>query len=496
MSVPFKQIPGNIRVPLFYAEVDASFANTAQINQRALLIGQKTTAGTATPDVPVQVQSVADAKAICGQGSILAQMVDTYRQNDPFGELWVLPVADAGGAVAATGSINTTAAATAAGTLSLYIGGMLVSLALTGAQTAAQIATALAAAINAINDLPVTAAVDGVVTSKVNLTAKNAGLAGNDIDIRFNHLGAAAGQVLPTGYAATIVAMASGATNPTLTTALANLVDQPFDFIAIAWNDTTSLDALKNLMNDTNGRWSWNVQVYGHVFAAYRGTFANRVSLGTGRNDQHATIMGFFDSPTPNWKWAAAVAGQTAVSARADAGVPLQTLSLFDVLAPPLQSRDSLTNRNTLLFDGISTFTVDAAGQVRIENLITTYQKNAFSQPDNSYLQVETMFLLMLVLRSLATMVTTKYARVKLAADGTRFAPGANVVTPGMIKEDLIAKYRELEAAGFVQNSAAFAAGIIVQISTSNPSRIDVLWPGTLISGLRIFALLAQFRLQ
>jgi len=496
LPVPFKQIPSNLRVPLFYAEIDPSFANTRQVTQRALLIGQKMTAGTATPDVPVQCQSVSEAKSLCGQGSILAQMAQTYRANDPFGELWLLPVADAGGAVAATGSVNSTNAATAPGTLYLYIAGMLVTLALTGSQTANQIATALAAAINAVNDLPVTAVVDGVTLSKVNLTAKNLGVCGNDIDIRFNYLGAAGGQTFPTGYAATIVAMASGATNPTLTTALANLTDQPFDFIAIPWTDTTSLDALKTLLNDTTGRWSWNVQVYGHMITAFRGTFGARVSLGTGRNDQHASIMGFFDSPTPNWKWAAAIAGQTAVSVRADAGTPLQTLPLFDVLAPPLQSRDSLTNRNTLLFDGVSTFTVDAAGQVRIENLVTTYQLNSFSQPDSSYLQVETMFLLMLVLRAMSSLVTTKYSRVKLAADGTRFAPGANIVTPAVIREDLIALYRELEYEGYVQNSAAFAQGLIVQKNATNPNRVDVLWPGTLINQLRIFAVLAQFRLQ
>lgn len=496
MAIPFKQIPGNIRVPLFYAEIDPTFANTATINQRALLIGQKIAAGAATANFPILCQGVADARTQAGQGSTLAEMAFTYRQNDPFGELWLLPVDDAGGSVAATGSINTTSAATAAGTLYLYIGGFLITLALTGLQTAAQIATALVAAINANNNIAVTAAVDGGITSQVDLTAKNKGLVGNDIDIRFNYLGSQGGQTFPTGYAATIVPMASGATNPTLTTALANLVDQPYDFIAIPWTDATTLNALQSFLNDTTGRWSWDVQVYGHMITASRGTFANRVTLGTGRNDQHASIMGFFDSPTPNWKWAAAVAGQLAVSVRADAGVPLQTLPLFDVLAPPIQSRDSLTNRNTLLFDGISTFTVDAAGQVRIENLITTYQQNAFSQPDNSYLEVETMFLLMLVLRGMATLVTTKYSRVKLAANGTRFAPGANVVTPNIIRADIIAYYRQLESQGFVQKSDVFAQGLIVQQNATNPSRVDVLFPATIVAQLRIFALLMQFRLQ
>lgn len=495
MPVPFKQIPSNIRVPLFYAEVDPTHANTAQLNQRALLIGQKTSAGSAVANVPVIVASVDEAKSFCGEGSILAHMVDTYRRNDQFGELWILPVADDGAAVAATGSIKTDSAATAAGTLYLYIAGMRVTLALTGSQTAAQIATALAAAIEAINDLPVDAVVDGVDNTKVNLTAKNKGLAGNDIDIRFNYQGTAGGESFPAGYAATITPMASGATNPTLTTALANLADEPFDFIAIPWTDATSLDALEDFLNDSTGRWSWQRQIYGHMIAAYRGSFANRVTLGTGRNDQHASIMGFFDSPTPNWNWAAAVAAQTAVATRADAGRPLQTLTLAGVLAPPIQSRDSLTNKNTLLFDGISTFFVDAAGGVRIERLITTYQKNAFGQPDNSYLDAETMFLLMFILRSLAGIVTTKYARVKLAANGTRFAPGLDIVTPDVIREDIIANYRELEFGGYVQDAEGFAAALIVEQDAGAPGRVNVLWAGTLTSGLRIFALLAQFRL-
>lgn len=495
MTVPFKNIPANIRVPLFYAEVDPSFANASQQTKRALLIGQKTAAGTGVADTPVIMQSVSDAKAIAGQGSVLAHMAETYRLGDPFGEVWLLPVADAGAAVAASGSINTTTPPSAAGTLYLYIAGQLVTLACTGSQTAAQIATALAAAINAINDLPVTAAVDGVVTSKVNLTAKNLGAVGNDIDIRFNYRGASGGEVFPTSYAATIVAMASGATNPTLTTALANLVDEPFDFIAIPWTDSTSLDALKNLLNDVSGRWSWAVQVYGHMITAHRASFANRVSFGAARNDQHASVMGFDGSPSPNWRWAAAVAAAAAVSCRADPGLPLQTLPLYGVLAPPLASRDSLSNRNTLLYSGVSTYTVDGSGQVRIENLITTYQKNAFAQPDSSYLQVETMFLLTHVLRELAGLVTSRYARVKLAEDGTRFAPGSAIVTPAVIREDLIAKYRELEFDGFVQNSETFAAGLIVEIDSNNPSRVNVLWPGELISQLRVFALLAQFRL-
>ncbi len=504
MTIPFKNIPSNLRVPLFYAEIDNSQANSAQANQRALIVGQINSAalpnaiaaGTAVPNVPILSQGVADAATQGGPGSMLHLMTQAYRQNDNFGEIWYLPLADDPAAVAASGSINITAPATANGTLYFYIGGVRIAQPVVTTQTAAQIATALAATINATPNLPVTAAVDGVTISKVDLTAINKGPAGNDIDLRINYLGTRGGEILPTGLTVAITAMVLGATAPSLATAFANLGSQAFDFIAFPYTDTTSLDAVKTLLNDQTGRWSWNVQIYGHMFTAYRGTVATQTTLGTGRNDQHASIMGFNDSPTPNWIWAAAQTGAAAVSLRADPARPLQTVIIQGVLAPPIQSRFQLTDRNTLLYDGISTFTVADDGTVAIENLITTYQKNTFGQPDNSYLEVETMFTLMYVLRAMATVVTSKYARMKLAANGTRFAAGSAIVTPNIIRADLIAQYRQLENNGFVQNGDAFKAAIIVEQNSSNPNRVDVLWPGTLIDQLRIFALLAQFRLQ
>jgi phage tail sheath gpL-like len=493
MTVPFQQIPSNLRVPLFYAEVNNSQANTGGQSQRALIIGQITSAGAAPANIPLRCLGAADAITQGGAGSMLALMAQAYLANDPFGEVWYLPLADAGGSTAATGSIAFTAAPTAAGTISLYIAGQLVSIPVTAAQATTSIATAVAAAINALTSLPVTAVAS---TSSVNLTAVNKGLAGNDIDIRMNYRGASSNELTPTGLTYTITAMASGATNPTLTTALANLTSLPFDFIVSPYTDATSMAALTSLLNDSTGRWSYINQVYGHCFMASRGTNGALATLGTSLNDQHSTIMGFYDSPTPNWVWAAAVGGAAAASVKVDPAVPMQTVTVAGVLAPPAASQFSISQRNTLLYDGISTFSVDQSGLVHIENLITTYQKNGQGVADSSYLEVETMFTLMYVLRALQTVVTSKYARVKLAADGTRFAPGSAIVTPSIIKADIIAAYQDLEYRGFVQQSQAFAQALIVQQNATNPNRVDVLWPGTLINQLRIFAVLAQFRLQ
>jgi phage tail sheath gpL-like len=495
MSIPFANIPSNLRVPLFYAEVDNSQANSGQQTQRALIIGQITPQGSATPGVPVISQGVSDAIAQGGQGSMLALMTAAYIAADDFGEVWYLPLADASGAVAANGSITVASAPTANGTLALYIAGQLVSVPVAVSDTVADVASSIAAAAAGVPSLPVSVVVDGTTSAKVNLTALNKGLAGNDIDIRTNYRGAAAGEATPAGLTLTIVAMTGGTTNPTLPVALANLGDKAFDFIICPYNDTASLDALKAFLNDQTGRWSWSNQVYGHVFAALRGTLASATTFLTARNNQHESIMPFNDSPTPNWLLAADLAGTAAVALRADPGRPLQTLALSTFQAPPQASRFDLSERNTLLFDGGSTFTVADDGTVQLEKVITTYQQNAFGAPDDSYLAIETMFLLMFVLRDLRSVVTSKYARVKLAADGTRFAPGSGIVTPSTIRADIIAEYQTLEFNGFVQDSAGFAQALVVQQNATNPNRVDVLWPGTLINQLNIFALLAQFRL-
>jgi phage tail sheath gpL-like len=200
MTIPFATTPSNLRVPLFYAELDPSYANTAAPIQRTLLIGQMSSTGTFTPNVPARISSASLAVTGAGRGSILAQMAAYYEQADPQGDLHVLPLSDAAG-TAATGQIAVTGPATASGAIALYVAGILVSVPVTTGDTATNIATNIAAAINAslgqTNSamtpcgLPVTAT---CTTGTVTLTAVNKGLAGNDIDLRINYRGSSGGE--------------------------------------------------------------------------------------------------------------------------------------------------------------------------------------------------------------------------------------------------------------------------------------------------------------
>lgn len=497
MTIAFRNIPAGLRTSGSYAELDASQANTATGAQRALIIGQITAGAALAPNVPVQSTSVAEARSAGGAGSMLSAMVAAYRANDSFGEVWYLPIADDGAATAATGSITFAGPATSAGVLNLYIAGQLVAVAVAAGATAATIATTVQAAIAAAIDLPVSAAVDGGVAGKVNLTAKNKGLVGNDIDLRANYLGTAGGEVLPAGVTVTFGAMTGGATNPVLTAALAALGTMSFDFIVSPYTDAASMAAITGLLGDANGRWSPTTALYGHCFTAKRGTSGTLSAFGNALNDQHTTCIGYNDSPTPPYAWAAALAGAVAPSVRADPAQPLQTLTIAGVLAPPVQSQFQVGQRNVLLYDGITTFKVDPSGTVQIERLITMYQVNAQGQADNAYLDGETMFTLMAVLRSFATLWSTKFARAKLGQDGVRYGPGSNVVTPATIKAEFVALYRSLESEqAWVQNSQAFAASVSVTKNPGSPGRVDALLPIILIGQLRIIAQLVQFRLQ
>ena len=488
MAINFTYYDTNNRVPGVYVEMDPSQANSATELQNSLMLGQMLATGNATPNVPVIVESVAQVLTLCGQGSMLANMAQRYLKDDPFGPLYIVPLVDNPAGVVATGEIVVSGPATAPGTINCYVGGIRTQVAVNQGDTANAIATALAAALTANLDLGITAV---ATTGTIAVTSKHKGQAMNDLDIQFNYYGTAGGEYGVAGVGFVVTAMSGGTTNPDITAALANLADQSFDFICMPYTDTTSLNALQQFLNDATGRWSWEQMIYGGGFSAFTGTLGECTTFGTSRNDQHMSIMAYQDSPDPPWIWAAVMMAFSAASIRVDPGLPLQYIAT-ELKPPPIPARWTLGERNTLLYDGMSTFRVNDAGQVIMERMCTTYQKNAAGAADNSYLDVETMYGLMFVARDLTNFLLTRYARKKLVSDTTQITAGSNCVNALMIKASTINEYRVLEAGGYVQNSDAFAAGIVVE--NAGNGLVKILAPVDLVNQLRQIAILLQFR--
>lgn len=499
MPVSFNYIPSSLRLPLFWAEIDPSQAGTFANYQRGLLIGYKTSAAPATANALVRVSSPDQAKVLFGRGSHLAMMFEAWFKNNLFDEVWGIAVAEPGAGTAATGTIEVSGPATASGVISLYIAGRLVSVNVVSGDAKTAIATAIAAAINANTDLPVTAAVvDDADDDTVLLTAKWKGVDGNGIDVRTNYYGALGAEALPAGVTLTITAMASGAGNPTLTTAIANLGDQEFDTVVVGWNDTTTLNAVDAQWAHTGdaGRWSWLRQIYGHVYCAADGTPGTLQTLGAARNGAHVTCFGYYASPTPFWERAAMYAAQAHRALMNDPARPLHTLPLTGMLPAVPSLRFTKGEKNALAFDGISVCKETEDGTCQIETSFTMYRKNAHGLDDNAFLKVQTLATLAYVLRSLRYVIVQKFPRHKLANDDTRYGPGQAIVTPKVAKAAIVAHYRQLEYLGLVENAEAFKANLIVERNANDPNRLDVLYPPDLVNQLDVFAVLAQFRLQ
>lgn len=492
-SMTFSQIPSGLRVPFFYVELDASKANSFNPDFRALLLGLKSASGTAAADVPVLCSSADQARALFGADSMLAAMVEKFRAGNLFTELWCLPVAAPAAGVAAVKTITFTGTATESRTMALYVGATRLPVTITSGDNAAAVATAVAAAIAGDTRLPISAAAAGGV---LTVTAKDKGETGNGIHLSLNRRGALGGEQLPAGITASAVVVTTpGSGAPSLAGAIANLGDEEYDFIGTPFADAASLDALRAEMNDTTGRWSWARQIFGHVYTAKRGTLGELQAFGVSRNDQHATIFGL----EPNvgacdYEYVAARVAREASLLSAHVSRPTQTGEISGVMAPLPHERLTLTERQTLLTSGIATHYHGKDGLVRIERSITTYQKNAWSSPDTSYLDSEPLHQLAYVMRHLRAGVTSEFGRHALRSDGIRVPEG--VATPSMIKGRLVADYAELESLAITERGDLFAENLIVEIDETNPNRVNVLYPPDLVNQLRIFAVLNQFRLN
>jgi len=488
MTISFNAIPLNLRTPGAYLEFDARKATggVAQLANRVLLIGQRLATGASPALAPVRLFSADQAVQAFGRGSMLAGMARAFKAADSFSECWAIALDDLVAGTAATGTITVTGPATAAGTVPLLIAGARVAVGVAAAASANTVAAAIAAAVNAQPDLPVTAAAAAAV---VTLTARHKGTAGNDIDVRHSFYD---GEALPAGIALVIVAMANGAGNPDHAALWPVIGDEPYRTIVLGVADAAILDSVED---ELDSRWSPLRMIESFAFAARRGTAGTLAAFGNGRNSQLVSIIGTGVSPSPSWAWAASYAGVVGYASAIDPARPFQTLALPGIIGPARGARFTRSEREALLNDGISTFTVDPAGNVAIERAITTYQLSAFALEDIAYLDVNTVLTLQFLRNAVRARILAKFPRHKLANDDARFAPGQAIVTPRIIRAELVALMRELEEAGLVEDLDQFVADLIVERDAGDPGRVNALIPPNIVNQFRVFAARVEFRL-
>jgi phage tail sheath gpL-like len=488
-SISFNGMPGSIRVPGSYIEIDNSRALRGLTDwpAKVAILGQRLSTGTVAAGVPTRVTSADQARIFFGRGSMLAHMFEAWFRVNPATEVWGVALDDVGAGNAAAGTYQTSGTVSAASVLALMIGGRRIEVSLPAGTVATATATAIGAAINANPDLPVTATVN---VGLVNLAAKHKGEVGNSITFSVNPN---VGDTTPPGLTLTVGAGMSGGTqNPTAVTALDALGETWFTDIVTPWTDATNIAAIEARLASNFGPL---LMRDGHAWATRADTFGNLTTYGAARNSPQLTVMGVRGSPTPPYEWSATLAAVAIQALAADPARPVQTLQLPGLIAPTIPNRFTWTERDQLLRVGIATWRANDAGQVFIERAVTTYQTSPSGAADASYLDVETLKTVAYLRYDLRTMIALRFPRHKLADDGTNFARGQAVVTPGTIRAEIIGRFKQWEAAGLVEGVDQFKADLIVTRNPNDPNRVDALLPPDLVNQFRVLAAQIEFLL-
>ncbi|MBI5234735.1 MAG: phage tail sheath subtilisin-like domain-containing protein [Deltaproteobacteria bacterium] len=468
MTIQFEGIPSSIRKPGKYFEFNAKTAvrTLAGNKQKMLIIGQRLTSGTVAQKVPTQVFSDSDAETAFGPGSIAHLMARAAIKANPYLDLTVVALDDAGAGVAATGTVTITGPATSSGALTIFVGAQKIEVAVANADTATNIAAAIVTQAGKQTDLPVTA---GNAAGVVTFTAKNKGLCGNQIGLGFKLTNAS-------GVGVAVVAMASGATNPSVQDALTAVYAEKYDVAATPYNNQTDLTTLKTHLDAVSGPLEQRpgVGVY-----AMNGAVADATTLAGQVNGARlvGALLRYTSTQRKSMPYEIASAVGAVAAWEEDPAKPLDTLTLTAIAAPDISERLSRIEQESLLYNGVTPLEVEADGTVRIARAISTYTKNGSGIDDPTYLDITTIRTLDYVRKACRERIALRFPREKLSSK-----------TPPKVWTELYDVLLKLEDMEIVENVAANKDGLVVEKDAVDVNRVNAKIPADIVNGLHVFA--------
>lgn len=485
--VSFNEIPNDVRRPQVLIEIDSSRAvqGPAIKSPKILVVGMRKAGGEVPALVPIRARSEDQVASYFGANSQIAQQAKALFANNKVDEVTFIGINEPGGGSDAVGTITVTGPATAAGTIYLYVGGKRFQIAVASGDSASTIATAIQTELAADTEIPFDVT---VLSEVVTLTAGHAGTWANNYDVRANYY--IEDEEFPAGVGLTIVEPTggTGATDPS--GVWDKLGETQYDHIVMPTLTTADLTAVEAQLDEL---WGPLEQREAHVWMSVYDTYANLATLGSGENSEHVTVIGATNMPSPTYMTAAAFCGMATRSLAIDPARPLQTLTVNGLLPPAKSNQLTRDERELLLKDGITTFAVNQSGEIVVERVITTYQQNDFGADSTAFLDVNTKATVSYLRYALRNRLQLRYPRHKLAKDGAVVRPGSAMVTPNMLRGEIIGWFKELEEIGLVEQVDQFARDLIVEINASDPNRVDVQLAPDLVNQLRIFAIQLQF---
>jgi phage tail sheath gpL-like len=479
-NVQFTQIPDGIRKPQVAMEYNTKNAISGLVgkNDSVVAIAQRLSTGTIAAKTPTKVFSDADAALYFGQGSI-AHLVALYAfQANPYINLSIVGVDDAGTAVQAYATITPTASATG-GAINLYIGDILIGAAYattdtTNALLGAKLNTAIVDSPDYYK-LPVTSAVDAG-TGVITLTAKNGGTLGNHIALSLANTGTAS---------FVVTAMANGANDPVIGpyssagTVLATIAGAGYSIVINTLPFAAQLAHMKAFIDFVSGPLEQRPAVSTIGLTDLVDSYADLETLcGTTLNHWRTTAAyvsyasGVL-AKAESFKIAAAYGA--AIASQSDIALPYDDMVLVGIPAPAVADRFTRTQQEDLLHNGVTPLYVVPGEQVAIVRSITTYVKNAGGNVDPALLDITTP-------RTLDEFRFQVVTRLKL-----RFIPSKlTAKKPAQVVTQVLDVMYLMQGIDQLKNVDTYKNGVIAEIDSGDPTRINVKIPAPIVPGLHI----------
>ncbi len=444
---------------------------TAYADRNDLIVGQLGTGGTATTlalNTEMQGKSAAELRVLFGDDHLYNTIINWQEGNGGYTPLSVIGIAAsvAGGEVAANGTIVMSGTATADGSYTVACGDekdFEVTVAVTSGDTDAIVALAIHTAFAALENYPPFSTGNATVTT--TFTASDLGTIGNFYSIKMD------GSVAGLTYA--ITGMASGATDPTLTSILDAITGRRYTSILWPENWATStsivtdiLDARFNADNDI---------IDGVAFMGSSDTYTNDLTLVSTRNSQSLVVAGNNKVSLAGIKGSAIVqcadftmayfvgveskrltlnapisSNITAVNAPLDAigGPHLASLPLFNtpLAGTPVTTSENLfsdTEQTALATAGFSTFGVNRAQNTMIMGeAVTTRTTDSAGNVNDSFRYLAYVRTGSVCREIFYNTLKATFSQSRLAEGQAR--PGYSVANEETIRAELGSIYRTL----------------------------------------------------
>ena len=490
----FNEVPEPLYRPGSYVEVRPGYQNVGLLPYpaRNLIIGQMTSAGTAVAGAINQnITQPAQATLLGGVGSILETQVLAYLKSGCPIPLDVIAVADATGSTAATQTVTIGGTWTAGGTVPIQVAGTRVAIGALGSDTPLTVGPAWAAAVNAIPQLPVTAAAgSGSSANVVTLTAKNKGLTGSDINLV---VCPATGDVLPTGMTVTLAAGTAGAVAPSIAGAISAIYGLWYTGIAMPWQDTTNVQLLGT---ELVRRFNAMVREDARAYLCITGSYSATVSAIANINYRDTAVLPMTKPGSTPWAVGASMLGVCEAALLKDPSLQLGELALPGIVGPQRVNLLDDTEAELMLAAKGSTYTMLRDGTVILSRVLSSYTANAQGVADSlAYFDFNEVAVASRIRYDWRQFRKVRFPTNKLAPDGSTAAEyNSNIATPSRMKAAYSSRMMVWAKTGWIENETADARASYFLIDPNDRNRMNYHVQYTRIGNLIVDAGVLEFQ--